>query len=265
MNPYRFPLPTRNEQEKMFLAGLEQMARDSKTTNVERFMHFPLWAPRQAVARFLAQWEIFKLVQDLHGSIVECGVAFGGGLMAWAHFLSIVEPVAHTRRVIGFDTFEGFPKMGAEDAGAQSGLAEAGGMAIPLEEEIAELAALHDLNRAVGHVPRVELVKGDASDLGPDSSSHLWRAGTISAYALKNPQLVVALLVLDFDVYEPTMAALRHLLPLVPKGGVVLFDEVNCKDWPGETQAVRQSGLLDRFRLRRCAGTSTMSYVVVGE
>lgn len=256
--PYRFPLPTRTPQEVTFLGNLEAAAQASKTSNVERFMHFPLWAPRQAVARFLAQWEVYKLVQDIHGSIVECGVAFGGGLMAWAHFLSITEPVAHTRRVIGFDTFEGFQGMGAQDAGAQSGLAQAGGMAIPLEAEIAALAALHDHNRAVGHIPRVELVKGDAAD-----DVGAGKVGTIGQYVQDHPELVVAMLVLDFDVYKPTKAALRWLVPRIPPGGVILFDEVNCRDWPGETLAVREAGLLDQHRLRRCAYTSTMSYTVV--
>jgi len=257
---YRFPLPTRTVQEQAFLANLERQATLSKTSNVERFMHFPLWAPRQAVARFLAQWEVFQLVQGVHGSIVECGVAFGGGLMAWAHFLSITEPVAHTRRVIGFDTFEGFPDMAAQDAGAQSGLAEAGGMAIPLDEEIAAVAALHDHNRAVGHIPRVELVKGDAA--GP--------AGTIAKYVVAHPEMVVSLLVLDFDVYKPTAAALAFLVPLMPRGGVILFDEINCKDWPGETQALLDAGYamgsghrIWPLRLRRCQYTSTMSYAVL--
>lgn len=248
--PYRFDLPTRTWGEIDFMIALEAAARSSRTSNVERFLHFPLWAPRQAIARFLAQWEIFKLVEDIHGSIVECGVAFGGGLMAWAHFLSIIEPVAHTRRVIGFDTFEGFPSMDGKDAGAESGLAYAGGMAIPLEVEIAALAGLHDRNRAVGHIPRVELVKGDACE-------------TIPRYVEANKHLVVSLLVLDFDIYAPTATALEHLVPLMPPGAVVVFDEVNCKDWPGETVAVRESGLLRKHRLRRCAHTSTMSYVVL--
>lgn len=250
MIPYRFDLPTRTTQEKDFLSSLGDAAVSSHTTNVERFMHFPLWAPRQAIARFLAQWEIYKLISEVHGSIVECGVAFGGGLMAWAHFVSIVEPYAHTRRVIGFDTFQGFPRMSEHEKGAESGLAEAGAMAVPLDGEIAALARLHDLNRPVGHIPRVELVKGDACE-------------TIQAYVKKNEHLVVAALVLDFDIFEPTAAALRWLLPLMPVGGVVVFDEVNCKDWPGETAALRASGLWQRGKLRRCAHTSTMSYVVL--
>jgi cephalosporin hydroxylase len=245
---YRFDLPTRTEKERGFLERLEELAQQSQTTNVERFTNFPLWAPRQNIARFLAQWEIYQHVLEVHGSVIECGVAFGGGLMAWAHFASILEPVNHPRRVIGFDTFSGFPGMGAHDAKAESGLAYAGGMAAPVEEEIAQLAALHDMNRAVGHIPRLELVKGDACE-------------TIPAYVASNPHLVVALLVLDFDIHAPTAVALRCFLPLMPKGAVIVFDELNCKDWPGETQAVLD--LIPQMRLRRFPWCSTLSYAVL--
>jgi hypothetical protein len=246
---YRFDLPTRTEKERGFLERLEEVAQQSQTTNVERFANFPLWAPRQNVARFLAQWEIYRQhVVEVHGSVIECGVAFGGGVGAWAHFASILEPVNHTRRVIAFDTFAGFPGMGAHDAKAESGLAYAGGMAAPVDAEIAQLAALHDTNRAVGHIPRVQLVKGDACK-------------TIPAYIAANPHLVVALLVLDFDIHAPTASALRYFLPLMPKGAVIVFDEVNCRDWPGETQAVLK--MLPSLRLQRFPWASTMSYAVL--
>lgn len=247
--PHRFDMPTRTEKERGFLQRLEELAQQSQTTNVERYANFPLWAPRQNVARFLAQWEIYREhIVHVHGSIIEGGVAFGGGLMAWAHFASILEPVNHTRRVIGFDTFSGFPGMAKEDARAESGLAYAGGMAAPVEQEITQLAAVHDMNRAIGHIPRVELVKGDACE-------------TIPKYVAENPHLVVALLTLDFDIYAPTAAALRCFLPLMPKGAVIVWDELNCKDWPGETQAALS--LLPKMRLRRFAWASTISYAVL--
>lgn len=224
------------------------MAQASQTTNVERFVNFPLWSPRQNVARFLAQWEIYQHVLNIHGSIVEGGVAFGGGLMAWAHFASILEPVNHVRRVIGFDTFAGFPGMAEQDARAESGLAYTGGMAAPVDEEIAHLAEIHDLNRPLGHIPRIELVKGDACE-------------TIPRYVRENPHLVVALLVLDFDIYDPTAAALEYFVPLMPRGAVIVFDELGCKDWPGETRAAQE--LIPTLRLQRFPWVSTMSYAVI--
>jgi hypothetical protein len=248
---YRFDLPTRTEKERGFLERLEELAQQSQTTNVERFANFPLWAPRQNIARFLAQADIYREhILPIHGSIIECGVAFGSGLMAWAHLVSIFEHVNHVRRVVGFDTFSGFPGMAPQDAKAESGLAYAGGMAAPVEEEIAALVALHDTNRAIGHIPRVELVRGDA-------------CVTIPRYAENNPHLLVAALVLDFDIYEPTRQALETFVPLMPRGGVVVFDEVGCKDWPGETAAALQSGILKRGKLRRFPFVSTLSYVVL--
>ena len=34
--------------------------------------------------------------------------------------------------------------------------------------------------------------------------------------------------------------ALEHLLPLVPKGGIVVFDELNVERWAGETKALKE-------------------------
>lgn len=52
---------------------------------------------------------------NVHGSIVECGVLLGGGLMTWAVLSEIFEPINHLRRVIGFDTFSGFASIAPED------------------------------------------------------------------------------------------------------------------------------------------------------
>ena len=49
----------------------------------------------------------------------------------------------------------------------------------------------------------------------------------------------MALLYLDFDLYEPTRAALTHLLPLVCKGGIIAFDEFNYDKFAGETAACK--------------------------
>ena len=46
--------------------------------------NFPKYIRRQSLTRFCARYELFKLQRDVKGSIVECGVHHGGGLMAWA-------------------------------------------------------------------------------------------------------------------------------------------------------------------------------------
>jgi hypothetical protein len=78
-----------------------------------------------------------------------------------------------------------------------------------------------------------------------------------------NPHLVVSLLFLDLDLYEPTLVALRHLLPRLPKGAVVAFDELDNPLWPGETSAVLDEVGLNRLELRRFDFDPYIGYAVM--
>lgn len=44
-----------------------------KLNNFEKFV------PRQSLARFIARYELFKMIKNTKGSIIECGVHYGGG------------------------------------------------------------------------------------------------------------------------------------------------------------------------------------------
>ena len=53
----------------------------------------------------------------------------------------------------------------------------------------------------------------------------------IPQYIENNKHLLVSLLYLDFDIYEPTVTALNNFLPRMSKGSVIAFDEINNKDY----------------------------------
>ena len=250
-HPFRFSAETRSPKEMDYMAELEKVFNSSAYSAVEKLMNFPLYVPRQNLANFIIKYEIFKRILNIHGSIVECGSLFGGGLMTFAQLSAIFEPTNHQRRIIGFDTFAGFTGLADQDAKSESHEAHAGGMAVDSYEEIKRCAALYDMNRFVGHIPKVELVKGDATV-------------TIPEYLEDNPQLIVSLLYLDFDVYEPTRVALEHFLPRMPKGAVIGFDELNLKSWPGETLAVLEMLDLHKFRVERFSFGSTISFAEIG-
>src|SRR3984893_3368869 len=231
---------TRTEKEQGYAAQMEQCIAASPFTNLQRLQNFSLYTPRQDLTNFLIRYEIFKRVLAVHGSIIECGVLRGGGLMAWAQFSAIFEPTNHQRRVVGFDTFSGFPKLSKQDRSSESDQARPGGLAVDSYDHLRQCVELYDMNRFVGHVPKVELVRGDA-------------AKTIPQYVKENPQLIVSLLYLDFDIYEPTLAALKHFVPRMPKGAVIAFDELNLRDWRGESIAVLESLKLREYRIERCS------------
>lgn len=248
--PYRFAANSRTPKELDYLSGLEEFFNSSSFSIAERLMNFSLYVPRQNLTTFLCKYEIFKRVLNIHGSIVECGVSFGGGLMTFAQLSAIFEPTNHQRKIIGFDTFAGFSTLSAQDAASASKEAHKGGLAIDSFEEISRSIELYDMNRFVGHIRKVELVRGNAVE-------------TIPQYIKDNPQLIVSLLYLDFDVYEPTKAALEHFVPRMPKGAIIAFDELNLKDWSGETVAVLEKLNLHDLHIERFPFGSTISFAEI--
>jgi len=92
----------------------------------ERFLHFTKYVRRHELARFMVQYELFKKVQPIKGSIVECGVYHGAGVMAWAKLSEILEPYNFLRKIYGFDTFGGFPSVSDVDTKGNAAIAKVG-------------------------------------------------------------------------------------------------------------------------------------------
>lgn len=232
-------------------ALMQRVFESSAGSLADRIDGFAKFASRQAIAKFLARCEIFKKILHVNGSIVECGVLHGAGLLTWAKLSSIFEPANHVRKIIGFDTFEGFPSISDADAceGDSSHL-RPGGLAGSSLEDVEQAVALYDQNRPLSHITKVELVKGDLCQ-------------TALQYLKSNPHLVVSMLYLDVDLYEPTKAALQAFLPRMPRGAVIVFDELNARMFPGETRAVDEVLGLRNLRIERFPFDSYISYCVL--
>lgn len=244
-----------SEKERNVLNDLGKAFDESKLPLAQKLQTFPRHVRRQDIARFLTKYEIFKLGLPANGSIVECGVFAGGGLLSWHHFSAITEPYNHTRKIIGFDTFSGFPSV--HDNDVKKGASEHSYIGAfttndSIVDEIQSLIDIHDLNRPLGHIPKIEIIAGDACE-------------TIPKYVNDNPHLLISLLYLDFDIYEPTKVALQHLYSRVVKGGVVAFDELNCAEWAGETIALREFLDISQVSLKRFPFDPYISYFVKGE
>jgi hypothetical protein len=241
---------SQSEADRAYASEMDGYFTKSLGTTMDKLKNFSKYVPRQTLAVFLAKNEIFKRVVAVHGHIVECGVFLGGGLMTWAELSAIYEPVNHVRRIVGFDTFEGFTPFHPDDGTAGLTYAREGGLSTGAEGDVRESIRLFDLNRPVGHIARVDVVPGDATS-------------TIPRYLETNPHLVVAMLYLDFDLYEPTKVAIETLLPRMPRGAVIAFDELNQKNWPGETKAVLESVGIRNLRIERFPFTPQISYAVL--
>lgn len=218
----------------------------------KKLENFPKYVRRPNLTRFLALYEIYKRILPIKGSIVECGVFRGFGTMTWAKLSAILEPVNLTRRIYGFDSFSGFPSLADVDRIGLAAGVRAGDLYADSEQELLELSAINDSTRFLGHIPKLNLIKGDATQ-------------TIPKFIQETPHLLVSLLFLDFDLYEPTMTALEHILPRMPKGAILAFDELDNPLWPGETLAMLKKCGAGNLRIQRFEFDPYIGFAVIGD
>lgn len=214
-----------------------------------RLENFPKYVRRQHLKRFLALYEVFKLVLPIKGSVIDCGVFRGFSLMSWAKLSAMLEPENLTRRIYGFDSFAGFPSVSDQDRNRVVDI-KTGGLRADSYGELQQLIAEYDRDRFLGHIDKVHLVRGDVVE-------------TIPRFVQEHPHLLVSLLFIDLDLFEPTKAALDHLLPRMPKGAVLAFDELDNPQWPGETLALIERVGLGRLELRRLEWDPYIAYAVL--
>ncbi len=209
-----------------------------------------LFLNRQTLSRILFMQELYQKALPVHGIIVEFGVRWGQNLALFSSFRGMYEPFNYTRKIVGFDTFSGFPSVTAQDGG--DAVASVGSYAVTpkYEEYLEEVLAYHETESPLGHIKKYELVKGDAMV-------------TLEKYLVDHPETIIALAYFDFDIYEPTKRCLELIRGHLTKGSVIGFDELNCRHFPGETLALKETLGLDRYAIRRTPHNPIPSYLVI--
>jgi hypothetical protein len=166
--------------------------------------------------KLLAHYELYKMITDLPGDVIEIGVFKAVSFIRWLTYRNLLEN-ENSRTVIGFDTFDLFPKTEYEkDQFYRERFIEiAGERGISIDE----------LNESLKYkrLTNYQLVKGNIIYTLPDHFE-------------QNPHSKIALLHMDADVYEPSKIALEYIWPRMVKGGVIILDDYGV--FPGETDAV---------------------------
>lgn len=186
---------------------------------------FPVYASRRAIIRQLAHYELFKKTIDLPGHYADFGIYFGKSYFNWHKFLEVLTPTATHKKVIGFDTFAGFPALAPEDGKVDMAVQKVPGgfSAASFLDEFSELLALHNAD-AVLPVERGRIVQGDVCE-------------TLPRWLEDNPEARFCLIHVDVDLYKPITAILESCWDLVVPGGVVILDEYSTARWPGASKA----------------------------
>ena len=125
-----------------------------------------------------------------------------------------------------------------------------GGLCYESYEYLLEAINLYDQDRMIGHIPKISLHKGDI-------------ALELPLYLEENPSAIISLLHLDLDLYAPTKAVLVKALERMPKGAIIIFDEINHGDYPGETIAAMEVLGIKNLELKRVPESTSAAYVRV--
>jgi hypothetical protein len=238
------------QSEEDAFAGIAAGLKHTTIPPGELLGNLGLFMPSKHLARLLFFRDIYPLVLNTHGIIVEFGVRWGQTLALLSNLRSIYEPFNRHRRLVGFDTFEGFMGVAREDGERPASRDGDFSVTPGYEQELARLLTLHEQTNPLSHLRRFELVKGNAVE-------------TVPAWFEAHPEAVVSLAIFDFDIYAPTKAALQAVKPRLFKGSVLVFDELADDVFPGETIAVQEVLGLNNLRIQRSPHVSRVCYAVV--
>jgi hypothetical protein len=211
--------------------------------------NLPLFMKRQNIARLLYFNDLYKEILNVHGVIMEFGVRWGPNLALLQSLRAIYEPYNYTRKIIGFDTFEGFESTHAKDGDSDIIHKGAYDVSENYEDYLSQVLSYHESEAPIDHIEKFELIKGDV-------------VNTVPMYLDDHPETIVALAIFDMDIYHPTKEALLAIKERLVKGSIVAFDELNHPDFPGETIAFREVFGSD-YQLRRSPLNPYCSYIVI--
>lgn len=239
-----------SKQESSGRNNFAQLFKKCPLPDDELLSNLQLFMKRQDISRLLFFDELYRKITDVHGIAVEFGVRWGRDLAMLEALRGIYEPFNYSRTIVGFDTFEGFPSVHKKD-GASDVIARGSyGVTKDYEKYLSEVMDYHEKENPVSHIKKYELIKGDASR-------------EIKKYLHANPQTIIALAYFDFDVYTPTKDCLEAIKSHVTKGSIIGFDELNHRDFPGETLALQEVFGLGAHKITRNRFSSIQSYIVI--
>lgn len=212
-----------------------------------------LFVSSKNMSRFLFMNHIYEQIVDVPGIIIEFGTRWGQNLAIFSALRGIYEPFNRHRKIVGFDTFSGFPTQSITDNdNTSSPIIQPGELATSAgyADYLKSVMEYHEQDNPLSHIKKFDIRQGDGSV-------------EIVKYLEEFPETIVSMAYFDFDIYEPTkkcMEAIRHHLV---KGSILGFDELNDRDSPGETIALAEVFGLNNVRLRRWRYVSRTAYFVL--
>jgi len=239
-----------SEKEQENRSSLKDLFDKSPIHENEKVSQVGLFQRRQELSKVLFLNEIYQKLVSTHGVIMEFGTRWGQNLTTLSNLRGIYEPYNYNRKIVGFDTFEGFVGTNMKDGKEEFIEEGAFGVSKNYDEYLREILTCHQNESPLNHIDKFEICRGDASV-------------KLREYLERNPQTIIAFAYFDFDIYQPTVDCLKMIKDHLVKGSIVGFDELNDPGFPGETEALMEVFDLNAIKLQRNRFSAMQSYFVL--
>lgn len=206
-----------SDREKIINKGFVEHFRKCPIPDDEILSNLGLFISSKNLSRILFMNHLYQQIIDIYGSIIEFGTRWGQNTVVFAALRGIYDPFNRHRKIVGFDTFTGFPSISEKDG--KSTLMKQGNDAVSENyvNYLTRLLELHESMNPLSHIKKFELIAGDATE-------------EIGKYLESHPETIISLAYFDFDLYAPTINCLKAIRPHLVKGSVLGFDELNDPD-----------------------------------
>lgn len=239
-----------SDKEQLGRADMLKLLQQAPIPGDQLLSNMGLFLESKNLARILFMDFLFRQILDVPGAILEFGTRWGQNLALFSALRGIYDPFNRHRKIVGFDTFTGFPSVKPEDGTSE--MIRTGNLAVTKDYPsfLAKVLETHESLNPLSHLKKFDLRQGDATQ-------------EIGRFLKDEPHTIVALAYFDFDLFEPTKECLKAIRPRLVRGSVVGFDELNDPDSPGETLALMDVFGLNNVQLKRFPHASRVSYFIV--
>lgn len=213
----------------------------------ELMVNLHLYMRSSVVAKMLYVNELYQKIVDVPGVIMEFGVWYGANMALFENLRAVYEPYNYTRKVIGFDTFDGYVGYSEHDNVEFD-------YSLPhdYEKYLDQVLNYHQQENVMPHIKKYEICKGDVQI-------------TIDEYLKAHPETIIALAYFDLGLYAPTKRCLEAIMPYTHRGTVIAMDELGSEELPGETMALQRVIGTRVLRLKKSKFLPDRTYFTVGD
>ena len=213
---YTKPMKFKSLDEQYF-ARREAFAKQIKNPELWNLIdHWPLYVGNVNLARNLAISDLFRSTLSVPGDAVEFGCWKGSTTLLLAKLLKIYDPNG-PKLVHVFDSFEGLTQFHVADASATNQFGNYQGSRQHLED-CAKLADVHEM---------ISIHEGSIEN-------------TLPVFVGQQKQSKFSFVLCDTDLYSSTSTIMQHMWGQLSIGGIMVFDQWNTLEFPGEGIAVNE-------------------------